>query len=211
METSGELLGIQLFGLHKLSDKLIYYGGEFDLYSIGYFKRGTVREFLEFAGKNLARAHRKDEGIVRISVEEAEGSIHLSATEDKKVMAVCYTQGNYASRIVHRMLARIIEDFKMQHGTLCEIVPDKDPAIKFEFVGEKLKEYKKPEKVDKIAELDAKLGALKIVMHSNLQKALEQECDLADLVEKSTELSAMSKMFYRDVKEHTQKRCCVIQ
>ncbi len=211
MEASGELLGIQVYGYNLPTDKVVCYGSAFDLYSFGYFKRSTVREFLRFAGRTLAHAHRHDPGAACITVEEGEGCIHLHTEADKRIMVTAYTQGNYPARVVHRMLAQIAKEFRTSCATIWERVPEKDSETRIELLVQALGEYKKPENVDKVAKIESQLDDLKIVMQKSLQKALAFGEDLNDLVDKSDELSATSKMFYQEIKDKTSKRCCVIQ
>jgi len=210
MEASGELLGIKLYGFYKPTDSIICYGGTFDLYSIGYFKRGTVKEFLEFAGRNLAKVHRNAYGPVHATVQEQEGSIHLYGDESKKIIVVAFTQGEYKARIIHKMLTEIVNDFRKMHPEVCENVPEKDLNAKYPFLKETLKLYKKPENMDKITQIDGKLSELKIIMHENLKTAFANIGDMEELVQKSEELSSMSKMFYKET-EKTDERCCIIQ
>ena len=82
-----------------------------------------------------------------------------------------------------------------------------DGACKFARLEPALVEYQEPTKVDRIARVDKQLAETKEVLHRTIESVLQRGEKLDDLVEKSGNLSAQSKMFYRTANKTS---CCVI-
>ena len=63
-----------------------------------------------------------------------------------------------------------------------------------------LRDYQDPTKVDKIAKVDKSLAETKEVLTKTIDAVLARGEKLDDLVDRSAELSASSKMFYKTAK-----------
>jgi synaptobrevin homolog YKT6 len=72
-----------------------------------------------------------------------------------------------------------------------------------------LVEYQDPTKVDKLMKVDKSLSETKEVLHKTIEAVLARGEKLDDLVDKSAELSASSKAFYKTAKKTNS--CCTVQ
>lgn len=70
----------------------------------------------------------------------------------------------------------------------------------------RLAKYQEPTKADMITKLQADVDETKIILHSTITALLERGEKLDDLVAKSDDLSAQSKMFYKTARKTNQ--CC---
>ena len=71
-----------------------------------------------------------------------------------------------------------------------------------------LRDYQDPTKVDKIAKVDKSLTETKEVLTKTIDAVLARGEKLDDLVDRSAELSASSKMFYKTAKQTNS--CCSV-
>jgi len=71
-----------------------------------------------------------------------------------------------------------------------------------------LTEYQDPTKVDKIMKVDRSLAETKEVLHKTIEAVLARGEKLDELVDKSAELSASSKAFYKTAKKTNS--CCAV-
>jgi len=69
-----------------------------------------------------------------------------------------------------------------------------------------LKKWQKPEEADKMMKIQKNLDDIKNVMHKNIEQVLTRGQKLEDLMERSDDLSAASKQFYKQAKKTNQ--CC---
>ena len=71
-----------------------------------------------------------------------------------------------------------------------------------------LRDYQDPTAVDKLAKVDKSLTETKEVLTKTIDAVLARGEKLDDLVDRSAELSASSKMFYKTAK--STNSCCVV-
>ena len=85
---------------------------------------------------------------------------------------------------------------------------DEQYTTSFTPLQEAIQEYQDPAKADKIEAIQKELDATTEVLHKTIDGVLERGVKLDQLVEKSNDLSAQSKMFYKQAKKTNS--CCVI-
>jgi hypothetical protein len=76
-------------------------------------------------------------------------------------------------------------------------------------IKELMTEYHDPKKVDQIAEIRSTLNETKENLSENIEKVIANSEQIDDLVQKSSDLSSTSKLFYKKTKK-LNKSCCVI-
>lgn len=119
-------------------------------------------------------------------------------------IAVCDSE--YPSRVAFTMLKELVGDIQTAEPRWRAVTVDN--SVKFAKVEESLKKYQHPEEVDKILKIHTDLEETKEVLHQTIDAVLERGTKLEDLVTKSDDLSAQSKMFYKQAKKTNS--CCVI-
>lgn len=168
--------------------------------SFGYFERGTVKQFTTFFSKTVAA--RVPPGQ-RSSVEQKEYVVHAHVRSNALAsVAVCDKE--YPSRVAYTLLTKMQEDFMGAHadarwGAAAGELPF--PALE-----EMIMKYQNPREADAIMRIQNDLDETKIVLHNTIEGLLDRGVKLDNLVEKSTDLSANSKMFYTTAKK--QNSCC---
>ena len=68
--------------------------------------------------------------------------------------------------------------------------------------------YQDPMEADKILKIQKELDETKVVLHKTIDSVLARGEKLDNLVDKSTDLSLASQMFYKQAKK--QNQCCAI-
>ena len=68
--------------------------------------------------------------------------------------------------------------------------------------------YQDPAQADKLLKVQKELDETKIVLHKTIDSVLDRGEKLNSLVEKSTDLSMASQMFYKQARK--QNQCCTL-
>lgn len=156
--------------------------------SFGFFERGTVRQFTTFFSKTVAARIPLGQ---RSSVEQKEYVVHAHVRSNR-LAAVAVCDKEYPSRVAFTLLMKIQEDFMAthpEHKWTATTGPLPFPALDDIIV-----KYQNPREADAIMRIQNDLDETKIVLHNTIESLLERGVKLDSLVEKSTDLSANSKM-----------------
>ncbi|KAI0242424.1 palmitoyltransferase [Massospora cicadina] len=168
-----------------------------DLSSYGFFQRSSVQEFINFFATTICE--RTPTGQ-RQSVEQQGmfGHVH-SRPEGVALMIV--TDAEYPSRVAFTLLTKIGDDFIAQ---IPKTQWRKD--VGFLPLQNYLTQYQDPHKADPMMRVQKELDETKIVMHKTIESVLERGEKLDNLVNRSEQLSAQSKLFYKSAKKTNS--CC---
>jgi len=164
------------------------------------FRSCSIKEFSVFFAKTLAA--RVPEGQ-RSSIEHQEFVCHIHVRTNKLAfMALCDKE--YPPRVAFTLLAKVNDDF-------CALHPDHEwqnatDLLPFPALEETLSKYQNPAEADSIMRMEKDLDETKIILHKTIDSVLERGVKLDNLVDKSNDLSAQSRMFYKTAK--SQNSCC---
>jgi synaptobrevin family protein YKT6 len=168
--------------------------------SFGYFERGTVRQFTIFFSKTVASRIGLGQ---RSSVEQKEYVVHAHIrTNGLGAVAVCDRE--YPPRVAYTLLMKMQDDFMAAHPESRWSVAD--AHLPYPALDDMIVKYQNPREADAIMKMQTDLDDTKIVLHNTIESLLERGVKLDQLVEKSTDLSTHSKMFYQTAKK--QNSCC---
>jgi synaptobrevin family protein YKT6 len=81
-----------------------------------------------------------------------------------------------------------------------------DSSVAFPQLSAHLTKYQNPQEADAITKLQSELDETKIILHNTISAILQRGEKLDDLVAKSDDLSAQSKVFYKTARKTNQ--CC---
>mmetsp|Transcript_8509 Transcript_8509/g.20490 ORF Transcript_8509/g.20490 Transcript_8509/m.20490 type:complete len:161 (-) Transcript_8509:2060-2542(-) len=117
------------------------------------------------------------------------------------------TDMEYPARVAFVLLGQLLEDFTAEVGDSWNscTVPE---SIAFPKGDEYLQKYQNPAEADKITKIQNDLDETTQILHKTIDSVLERGVKLDNLVERSNDLSAQSKMFYKQAKKTNS--CCVI-
>lgn len=117
------------------------------------------------------------------------------------------TDLEYPSRVAFVLLTQVLDEFTNMHGSSW-----RDVATAYSMVFEPLEgylvKYQDPAAADKVTKIQRDLDDTTQILHKTIDSVLERGVKLDNLVDRSNDLSAQSKMFYKQAKKTNS--CCVI-
>ena len=162
----------------------------------------TIEETCRFLAKTLAVYCQP----ASMTSAEHEGMlINVLHRADHLVCAV-FTDVDDPKRVSYALCARATEHFAGKYGTRWTNAA-KDSQIEFKELKGIVKEFQNPSAHDNIARAIEATNATTEVITQTLSRIIIRGETLQDIVEKTEELSAKAKIFY---KESKKKKCCEI-
>ena len=112
----------------------------------------------------------------------------------------------YPPRVAFSLLTKLLEDFSVQIPSWR--TEKKNESIVWPPLEDAVQRYQNPSNADPIMRIQKNLYETRDVLHNTIETVLQRGEKLEDLVERSGELSAQSKLFYKQAKRANS--CCVI-
>lgn len=109
------------------------------------------------------------------------------------LVAVAVCDQDYPSRVAYTLLMKMQEDFMSTHAE--DVWMRAKDTISFPPLDDMIRKYQNPHEADSIMRIQKDLDETKIILHKTIDSVLERGVKLDSLVEKSTDLSAQSKMY----------------
>lgn len=142
----------------------------------------------------------------RQSVEHEGYVVHSYIREDG-LGGTVITDQEYPARVAFVMLGQLLDDYVAQFGDAWKTVTQPE-SIPFPKADEYLQKYQDPSAADKVSKIQKDLDETTEILHKTIDSVLERGVKLDNLVEKSNDLSAQSKLFYKQAKK--TNGCCVV-
>jgi len=101
----------------------------------------------------------------------------------------------------------MLEDFTSSVGDSWKYATQPE-SVAFPKLEMYLQKYQDPAAADKVSKIQKDLDETTQILHKTIDSVLERGVKLDNLVERSNDLSAQSKMFYKQAKKTNS--CCVI-
>eukprot|EP01041_Mallomonas_annulata_P008976 gene8976-18574_t len=173
-----------------------------ELSSFGFFQRGSVKEMVTFFSKTISK--RTPPGQ-RQSVQNQDYFVHVFMRTDG--LCGCVTcDSEYPPRVAFSLLTKLLDDFSIQ--TPSWRTEKRNEAIAWSPLDDAVVRYQDPTQADPIMRIQKNLDETRDVLHNTIDSVLQRGEKLEDLVERSGELSAQSKLFYKQAKRANS--CCVL-
>ena len=172
----------------------------YDLSDVNFFQKDATKQLCTFAAKTVAKRVAAGQ---RSSVEHASHHVHVHARESGLVLAaVCDEE--YPSRVAYSLLMKVHSDFVAAYPNWTTAKAPIKASDDFQL---HMSKYQNPAELDSIVKIQNDIDETKVIMHKTIESVLERGVKLDTLVEKSTDLSSQSKMFYKTSKK-ANARCC---
>jgi len=183
------------------NDKVSVLKDASDLSSFGFFQRNSVNEFMKFTSKMVVE---RSDVASRVSVKQQEYLCHVYVRGDR--LAACLISDHeYPHRVAHTLMTKVLDDFAAQVPA-SNWATAADNSVSFLGLDVTLSKYQDPKQADAMTKLQADIDETKIILHSTITALLTRGEQLDDLVAKSDDLSAQSKVFYKTARKTNQ--CC---
>ncbi|KAK3357271.1 Longin-like domain-containing protein [Lasiosphaeria hispida] len=174
-----------------------------ELSEFSRFTRGEYGNFMTMIGKTVAERTRPGQ---RQSVEEQDYVVHCYARSEG-VAGVIITK-DYPNLAAHSVLSKLLDQFLAEKPLSTIADKTTDNSVPFPALDEAIVTYQDPNQANSIAKIQQELDETKIVLHKAIDSVLQRGEKLDDLVQKSSDLSNQSKMFYKTAKK--QNSCCIV-
>jgi len=181
---------IQLTAAHELSE-----------YS--RFTKNEYANFMTMISKTVAERTKPGQ---RQSVEEQDYVVHCYARSEG-IAGVVITK-EYPHIAAHSVLSKLMDQFLSEVPLATIQQATKDGDVSFPAIQDYLNNYQDANAANSIAKIQQELDETKIILHKAIDSVLQRGEKLEDLVQKSSDLSSQSKMFYKSAKK--QNSCCIL-
>ncbi|KAJ3677910.1 hypothetical protein LUZ60_001713 [Juncus effusus] len=173
-----------------------------DVSHFGYFQRGAAKEFILFVARTVAKrtAHGQ-----RQSVQHEEYKVH--SYNRNGLCVVSFMDDHYPIRSAFSLLNKVLDEYQKAFGDSWKSAKT-DLTQPWPYLTDALTKFQDPAEADKLMKIQRDLDETKIILHKTIESVLERGERLDSLVEKSSDLSAASQMFYKQAKKTNQ--CCTI-
>ncbi|MCL7049031.1 hypothetical protein MKW94_018846 [Papaver nudicaule] len=173
-----------------------------DVSQFGFFQRNSVREFIVFVGRTVAKRTAPGQ---RQSVQHEEYKVHSYNRNGLCVLG--FMDDHYPVRSSFSLLNKVLDEYEKNFGDSWKTA-QADATEPWPYLNEALTKFQDPAEADKLLKIQRELDETKIILHKTIDSVLARGERLDSLVEKSSDLSAASQMFYKQAKKTNQ--CCTI-
>mmetsp|Transcript_6835 Transcript_6835/g.14067 ORF Transcript_6835/g.14067 Transcript_6835/m.14067 type:complete len:206 (-) Transcript_6835:970-1587(-) len=179
-----------------------------DLKSFGFFQRPTAQQLLNAFSKIVVKRIAPGQRIT-VEVEGmAEYQVHTYVRTDG-LAGTLTADKEYPTRVAFAVLNELLDDFAAEpqmRGWENEV--RNDAYAGWPTLQQKIVSCQDPASFDKILRIQNDLNSTQQVLTQTIDNLLERGEKLDDLVQRSDELSATSKQFYKQAKKTNS--CCTI-
>jgi len=175
----------------------------YELSSFNFFQRSGVQQMLTFFGRTFAK--RTDPGA-RQTIKHEEYLVHLYRRADG-LCGMVAADTEYQQRVAFVILTKLMDEYDQAFGDKWPTATT-DVNASWPPIQNAIREYQDPTKADKITQIQKDLDETTAVLHKTIDSVLERGVKLDSLVDKSSDLSNQSKLFYKQARKTNS--CCVI-
>ncbi|XP_020886343.1 VAMP-like protein YKT61 isoform X2 [Arabidopsis lyrata subsp. lyrata] len=195
-----------------------------DVSHFGYFQRSSVKEFVVFVGRTVAsrtppsqRQSVQHEGCAPFLILDLPGlcpgfnftrlQLFVHAYNRNGLCAVGFMDDHYPVRSAFSLLNQVLDEYQKSFGEAWRSAKE-DSSQPWPYLTEALNKFQDPAEADKLLKIQRELDETKIILHKTIDSVLARGEKLDSLVEKSSDLSMASQMFYKQAKKTNS--CCTI-
>ncbi|KAI8911586.1 Longin-like domain-containing protein [Gorgonomyces haynaldii] len=176
---------------------------EHDLSSFSFFTRGSIQEAMNFFVVTVV--DRTSQGT-RATVQQEQYVGHVYVRQDGLAGAIV-TDQEYPQRVAFSVVAKMLDEFsaKFPPNKRSGLLPANTSTF-YPELKDHLVKSQDPKSQDPFMRVQRELDETKVVLHKTMESLLQRGEKLDDLVSKSDQLSAQSKMFYKQAAK--TNACC---
>lgn len=189
--------------LKVIGEEPYFLSSVYDLSSIGYFQRNSVKEFINFFSRMF---------IKRTSINKKQRIIHdefavhcylrSDGLASVLVSDIGFKERN-AFYILQNLMDKFIKSLKYEFDEF------NDSSEEFSIMFDPLNNaIKNPQEFDKIIKVQQELDETIEIVHKTIDSVLERGEKLETLIKQSEDLSKHSQIFYKTTS--SQNKCCII-
>ncbi|TPX50041.1 hypothetical protein SeMB42_g00428 [Synchytrium endobioticum] len=189
---------------HQTGQKATVLAAEYELSQFSFFERGSVKEFMAFF--TVTVADRTAPGT-RQKIQEQNYLGHVYVRQDG-LAGVIVTDAEYPQRVAFSALNKLLDEFSTKFPSEARwgVLNPSNTATLYPELKQHLDKFQDPQGADPFLKVQKELDETKIILNKTMEQLLQRGEKLDDLVAKSDQLSAQSKMFYKTAKK--TNACC---
>ena len=183
-----------------------------DVSSLSLVTRGSAKEIMRFSARSVALALQPG-NMIKASANNDFAYCVYGLKDSNGMSAILVANTLYAIRFANHYLKEML--------SLTTNVPPSKFNVSKDVVGPKedgglvdlvslLKKAQKPEENDQLAKLAKDIDEVRDMAYANLEKIVERGKSLDEVMKKSDDLSAASKMFLKEAKKTNCRLCAVM-
>ncbi|KAJ7516310.1 hypothetical protein O6H91_22G053500 [Diphasiastrum complanatum] len=173
-----------------------------DVSHFGFFQRASAKEFILFVARTIASRTPLGQ---RQSVEQDEYVVYCYNRNG--LCGLVFADKHYPMRSAFSVVNKVLDEYQQKFGNTWQSAQiDNNEA--WPYLTEALTKFQDPTEADKLLKIQRDLDETKVILHKTIDSVLARGERLDSLVEKSTDLSMASQMFYKQAKKANQ--CCTI-
>ncbi|GLJ11992.1 hypothetical protein SUGI_0181590 [Cryptomeria japonica] len=173
-----------------------------NLSQFGYFQRSSAKEFIMFVSRTIASRTLPGQ---RQSVQQEDYLVHCY--NKNGLCGVAFMDNHYPVRSAFSVINKVLDEYQQNFGDSWKAIQS-DSNQSWPYLEEALTKFQDPGEADKLLKIQRDLDETKIILHKTIDSVLARGEKLDSLVEKSSDLSMASQLFYKQAKKTNQ--CCTI-
>eukprot|EP01087_Luapelamoeba_hula_P015568 TRINITY_DN4668_c0_g1_i1.p1 TRINITY_DN4668_c0_g1~~TRINITY_DN4668_c0_g1_i1.p1 ORF type:complete len:208 (-),score=38.64 TRINITY_DN4668_c0_g1_i1:157-780(-) len=201
------LFAIEIMKHTGTSEVPITLCAEYELSQFGYFKRGTVKELVNFFMREVVQRTRPGERNV---IDQAEHVCHSFVTmEGEKgpsLACAVVTDKDYPTRVALSLCGLAIQEFRAAHDGNVWASQTANTQLDTPAIPALLAKYQDPDSADSMSRIQKDLEDVREILHQSMDDLLSRGEKLDNIIEKSDDLSDISKQFLWQAQK--QNECC---
>lgn len=176
--------------------------------SFSFFSRSRYRQFMRMICREGVKVHCYDEPYVGTRIDD--WAVHiLRSHRNPFLFGAIISSKSYNRAVCKKMLVDLLEDLHTSFKGDFKKINRDIQLVDFSHPL-KLLEFENAESYCRVTKLRGDIDNVKEIMLNTVDVVLERSVKIEDLVEKSSDLSESSKIFYRRAKS-LNSRCCSVQ
>ncbi|ESU38699.1 Putative synaptobrevin family protein [Giardia duodenalis] len=183
-----------------------------DVSSLSLVTRGSAKEIMRFSARSVALALQPG-NMIKASANNDFAYCVYGLKNSSGTTAILVANTSYAIRFANHYLKEIL--------SLAMNLPPNKLNVSKDAVGPKedgglvdlvplLKRAQRPEENDQLSKLAKDIDEVRDMAYANLEKIVERGRSLDEVMKKSDDLSAASKMFLKEAKKTNCRLCAVL-
>ncbi|XP_026438190.1 VAMP-like protein YKT61 [Papaver somniferum] len=169
-----------------------------DISKFRFFIRRGVGEFIVFVGRTVAQDTLPGQ---RQSVQHEAYKVH--SYNMNNLCALGFMDDHYPVRSAFYVLHKVLNEYEKNFDDSWKSA-QADAAQPWPYLTEALKKFQDPTEADQFLNIQRELDETRFILHETVDRVLTRGEKLDNLVEKSADLSAASRTFYKKAKDTNQ-------
>ncbi|KAI3850179.1 hypothetical protein MKW92_017665 [Papaver armeniacum] len=169
-----------------------------DLSKFGFFTRIGVREFIVSVGRTVAKGTLPGQ---RKSVQHEEYKVH--SYNRNGLCALGFMDDHYPVLSAFSLLHKVLDEYEKNFVDSWKTA-QADATQPWPYLTEALAKFQDPAEVDKFSNIQKELDETRLFLHQTIDRVLARGEKFDSLVDKSSDLSAASQIFYMQARRNRQ-------